>query len=88
MKSYIEERAIAIGQYIAHTNATVRQTAKQFGVSKSTVHKDCSQRIQDLDPDLAAKVRMVLDVNKAERHIRGGLATKEKYRLQHQNHCE
>lgn len=83
MKEYIEERAIEIAEYIIEHNATVRQTAKKFGISKSTVHKDCTERLEQIDPALAAKARRVLDVNKAERHIRGGQATKEKY--QHRN---
>lgn len=79
MKEYIEERAMEIGTYIIDSNATVRQTAKKFGVSKSTVHKDVSERLIYINPTLASEVRKVLDVNKAERHIRGGMATKEKY---------
>lgn len=79
MKEYIEERALEIGTYIVESNATVRQTAKKFGVSKSTVHKDVSERLEHINSSLAAEVRKVLDVNKAERHIRGGLATREKY---------
>ena len=79
MKEYIEERAIAIANYIIDHNATVRQTAKKFGISKSTVHKDCAERLRMINPSLAMEVRKVLDVNKQERHIRGGLATKEKY---------
>lgn len=79
MKEYIEERAISIGRYIVSTNATVRQTAKKFGVSKSTVHKDVAERLIFINPELAKEARKVLDVNKQERHIRGGLATKEKY---------
>lgn len=79
MKKYIEERAVEVASYIIDKNATVRQAAKQFGISKSTVHKDCSDRLLQINPSLAADVRKVLDVNKAERHIRGGLATKEKY---------
>lgn len=79
MKKYIEERALEIGTYIMESNTTVRQTAKKFGVSKSTVHKDVSERLEHINPSLAAEVRKVLDVNKAERHIRGGLATREKY---------
>lgn len=79
MKEYIEERAIAIANYIIDHNATVRQTAKKFGISKSTVHKDVTDRLQGINPGLAAQARIVLDVNKSERHIRGGLATKEKY---------
>ena len=80
MKAYIEERAIEIGTYIMDYTATVRQTAKRFGVSKSTVHKDVSERLAYINPALAKEVRKVLDVNKSERHIRGGLATREKYR--------
>ena len=72
-----------IGTYIIDSNATVRQTAKKFGVSKSTVHKDVSERLIWINPALASEVRKVLDVNKAERHIRGGMATKEKYAHQH-----
>lgn len=79
MKDYIEERAIDIANYIIENNATVRQTAKQFGISKSTVHKDVTDRLMQVNPALAKEARKVLDVNKSERHIRGGLATKEKY---------
>ena len=79
MKEYIEERAVAIANYIIDHNATVRQTARKFGISKSTVHKDVTDSLEDIDPSLAAKARIVLNVNKSERHIRGGLATKEKY---------
>ena len=79
LKTYIEERAIEVANYIIRYNATVRQTAKLFGISKSTVHKDITDRVEKLDPDLAKSVRQVLEVNKAERHIRGGMATKEKY---------
>ena len=79
MKKYIEERAVEVANYIIENNATVRQAAKQFGISKSTVHKDCAERLAQVNPNLANEVRKVLDVNKAERHIRGGLATKEKY---------
>ena len=83
MKSYIEERAIEIANYIIEENATVRQTAKQFGISKITVHKDVTDRLQQINPVLAKQARQVLDVNKSERHIRGGLATREKYLHQH-----
>lgn len=79
MKDYIEERAINIAVYIINNNATVRQTAKAFGVSKSTVHKDVTDRLLQVNPTLATEARKVLDINKSERHIRGGLATKEKY---------
>ncbi|MFP3153488.1 sporulation transcriptional regulator SpoIIID [Lachnospiraceae bacterium ZAX-1] len=79
MKGYIEERAVDIANYIIEKNATVRQTAKKFGISKSTVHKDVTERLAQINPSLAKQTRKVLDVNKKERHIRGGLATKEKY---------
>lgn len=83
MKDYIEERAIDIANYIIENNATVRQTAKEFGISKSTVHKDVTERLMQINPSLAKEARKVLDVNKQERHIRGGMATKEKYAHQH-----
>ena len=79
MKEYIEERAIEIAHYIIENNATVRQTAKAFGISKSTVHKDVSERLVQINPSLANEARKVLDMNKSERHIRGGMATKQKY---------
>lgn len=79
MRDYIEERALNIANYIIECNATVRQTAKAFGVSKSTVHKDVTERLAQIDSGLARQARKVLDVNKSERHIRGGLATREKY---------
>ena len=79
MKEYIEERAVAIANYIIDHNATVRQTAKRFGISKSTVHKDVTDRLTHINPGLASQARVVLDVNKWERHIRGGMATREKY---------
>ena len=83
MKKYMEERVIESATYIIEHNATVRQTAKQFGVSKSTVHKDVTERLAQVNPALAKQARKVLDVNKSERHIRGGLATREKYLHQH-----
>ena len=79
MRDYIELRAIEVGKYIIDSKATVRKTATKFGVSKSTVHKDVTDRLLHIDPSLAAQARIVLDINKAERHIRGGMATKEKY---------
>ena len=79
MKEYIEERAVAIANYIIDHNATVRQAAKQFGISKSTVHKDVADRLEYIHPALAARARIVLNINKSERHIRGGMATREKY---------
>ncbi len=77
----IEERAVAVAGYIVENNATVRQAARQFGVSKSTVHKDITERLLKINPSLAAQARKILDINKSERHIRGGLATREKYHL-------
>ena len=79
MRQYIEERAVEIARYIIQENATVRRTAQKFGVSKSTVHKDLTDRLGHIDPALAREARKVLEVNKAERHIRGGMATREKY---------
>lgn len=79
MNDAVEERAIKLGEYIVETGATVRQAAKQFCTSKSTVHKDVTQRLSEINAELAKEVRLVLENNKAERHIRGGLATKEKY---------
>lgn len=79
MKTYIEERAIEIANYMIENNATVRQAAKNFGISKSTVHKDVTERLEQVNPSLAAEARKVIDVNKSERHIRGGMATREKY---------
>ena len=79
MKDYIEERALEIASYIIENQATVRQTARQFGVSKSTIHKDVTDRLSQINPQLAKEARKVLDFNKQERHIRGGLATREKY---------
>ncbi len=80
MKEYIAQRAATIAVYIIENNATVRQAAKVFGVSKSTVHQDVVHRLSVVNPGLAREARKVLDVNKSERHIRGGLATREKYR--------
>ncbi|HJC90895.1 sporulation transcriptional regulator SpoIIID [Mediterraneibacter glycyrrhizinilyticus] len=83
MKDYIEERAVEIANYIIENGATVRQTAKQFRISKSTVHKDVTERLLQINPSLAREARKVLDMNKSERHIRGGMATREKYLHQH-----
>jgi len=79
----IEERAVALAHYIIETKDTVRGAARKFGVSKSTVHKDVSERLAYINKVLAAEVREILDENKAERHIRGGLATKHKYEEKH-----
>ncbi len=75
----IEERAISLAQYIIDSKDTVRGAAKKFCISKSTVHKDITERLEKINPRLAGKVREILDENKAERHIRGGMATKLKY---------
>ena len=80
MKTVVEERAIELGEYIVEHNATVRAAAKEFGISKSTVHMDVSDRLKNVDPTLYLQVRQVLDINKEQRHIRGGNATREKYR--------
>ncbi len=80
MREYIRKRVLEIGTYIINTNATVRQAARVFGVSKSTVHKDVTERLPRVNEELAAQVKKVLEVNKAERHIRGGEATRKKYR--------
>ena len=77
------ERCVILGEYIVKTGATVRATAEKFRISKSTVHKDVTERLAQVNPALAKQARKVLDVNKSERHIRGGLATREKYLHQH-----
>ena len=79
MKGLPEERAIQLAQYMIEKGATVRSTAKEFHISKSTVHKDVSERLPKLNPALYAGVKTVLEQNKAERHMRGGLATRRKY---------
>jgi len=80
MFDYISERVVSEAKYILETNATVRAAAAHFSVSKSTVHKDVTERLKDTDIELFEKVRKVLDKNLSERHMRGGLATREKYR--------
>mgnify|MGYP001404327160 FL=1 len=80
MKDYIEERVIEVAKYIIDTGATVREAAKVFKVSKSTIHKDMSERLPKVDPITYEKVKKILEKNKAERHIRGGFATKMKYK--------
>lgn len=85
MKGLPEERAIRLAQYIVEEGATVRQAAKKFGVSKSTVHKDITTRLKQLNGVLYMQVQVVLGRNKRERHIRGGMATKEKYRAAQAN---
>ena len=80
LKTIVDERAIELGEYIVENNTTVRATARKFGISKSTVHSDVSSRLRKASPSLYIEVRKVLENNKAERHIRGGQATKEKYK--------
>lgn len=82
-KVYIEERAVELAHYIIDTKDTVRGAAKRFGVSKSTVHKDLTERLMKINPLLAGEAKKVLDDNKAERHIRGGEATRQKYKHMH-----
>ncbi len=83
MQNYIRKRAVKIAQYILQTSSTVRQAAEVFGISKSTVHKDVAERLPRIDEKLADQVKGVLDKNKAERHIRGGEATRQKYASSH-----
>ena len=80
MHDYIKERTIKIGRCIVETRSTVRSIAKEFGVSKSTVHKDLTERLPEINPDLASQVKAILEYHKSIRHLRGGEATKSKYR--------
>ena len=80
MKTNIEERACELANYIIENRATVRSAAKQFGITKSTVHKDLSERLRQYNRSLYLQVKAILDENKAQRHIRGGLATRKKYK--------
>lgn len=79
MQNYIRKRAVKVAQHILLTSATVRQTAEVFGISKSTVHKDVSERLPRINKELAEQVKQILEHNKAERHLRGGEATRKKY---------
>lgn len=79
MKGFVDQRAIKLAEYIIENKATVRDAAKKFGISKSTVHIDVSQRLKKICPSLYVEARKILDINKAERHIRGGMATKQKF---------
>ena len=81
MKDYIEERVLEVAQYIIYSRATIRKTAKVFGASKSTIHIDMTERLPKINPDIAEEAKSILDLNKAERHIRGGKATKLKYKV-------
>ncbi len=85
MKAHIEERTIQIAKYIIDKKSTVREAAKHFGISKSTVHKDITQRLPYLNKILARETRKILDENKSERHIRGGIATRHKYKRDEKN---
>ncbi len=87
MKGLPEERAIRLAQYVVEEKATVRQAAARFGISKSTVHKDLTTRLKSLNAVLYGRVQEVLRVNKQERHIRGGLATREKYLAKSTGHA-
>ena len=80
MRTNIEERACVLAEYIIENKATVRTAAKQFNVSKSTVHKDLTERLERINRSLFLQVKEILEINKAERHIRGGVATRLKYR--------
>lgn len=80
MKANIEERACELAEYIVENKATVRAAAKKFGISKSTVHKDLTERLETINHSLYLSVKAVLEENKAERHIRGGMATRKKYK--------
>ncbi len=80
MRTNIEQRACDLAVYVINNKATVRSAASQFGISKSTVHKDLTERLPRINPALYKQVRHLLDINKAERHIRGGLATRRKYK--------
>ncbi len=81
MNEFLEERAVRLGEYIIENRSTVRKAAKVFGVSKSTVHKDVSERLKNINSDLYNCVKKILNINKAQRHIRGGYATKHKYEM-------
>ncbi|WP_291636517.1 sporulation transcriptional regulator SpoIIID [Clostridium sp.] len=81
MKDYIEDRVLEVAKYIIDSKATIRRTAKVFGVSKSTIHKDMTERLPTINLQIANEAKTVLDLNKAERHIRGGKATRLKYKV-------
>ena len=80
MKDYIEDRVLEVAKYIIDSKATIRRTAKVFGVSKSTIHKDMTERLPIINPQIANEAKTILDLNKSERHIRGGRATRMKYK--------
>ena len=80
MRTNIEERACDLAEYIIENKTTVRAAAKEFGISKSTVHKDVTERLETFNPPLYRQVKVILEINKAERHLRGGMATRRKYK--------
>ena len=80
MRTNIEERACDLAEYIIENKTTVRAAAKEFGISKSTVHKDVTERLETINPPLYRQVKVILEINKAERHLRGGMATRRKYK--------
>jgi putative DeoR family transcriptional regulator (stage III sporulation protein D) len=80
LKDYIEDRVLEVAKYIIDSQATIRKTASVFGVSKSTIHKDMTERLPKINPQIAEEAKTILNLNKAERHIRGGKATKMKYK--------
>ena len=88
MKGLPEDRAVQFARYIIEAGATVRETAKEFHISKSTVHKEVTKRLERQDAALALKVRAVLDINRAQRHLRGGEATRRKYEKRRAQGCD
>jgi len=80
LKDYIEDRVLEVARYIIESQATIRKTASVFGVSKSTIHKDMTERLPKINPQIAEEAKTILNLNKSERHIRGGKATKMKYK--------
>lgn len=85
MRDYIKERVLELADYIAETGSTVRLAAQVFGISKSTVHKDVTERLCHIDADRFRKIQRLMDLNKSERHIRGGEATRLKYAVMHKD---
>jgi putative DeoR family transcriptional regulator (stage III sporulation protein D) len=81
LKDYIEERVLDVAKYIIDSKSTIRKAAKVFGVSKSTIHKDMTERLLKINPEIAEETHLVLELNKSQRHIRGGIATQMKYKI-------
>ena len=86
LKEYIEARVLEIAAYILETKCTVRRAAKMYGVSKSTVHKDMAERLREINPQIAGKIKEIMELNKAQRHLRGGRATRLKYQKGYKKH--